>query len=95
MLRDGRSRAVLRGKSFEMKKFDVRWATLIVFTVLLSGWWYWYEYRPQKIKEECARFFVGTSAATRWRHNLEVCQDVGGWQNLMQAHEAQNTASTP
>lgn len=39
-----------------MKKFDVRWATLIVFAVLLSGWWYWYEYRPKSLEEECYRF---------------------------------------
>lgn len=65
MRRGGRSRAVLRGKSSEMKKFDVRWATLIVFTVLLLGWWYWCEYRPQKIKEECAQFTTVATAANR------------------------------
>lgn len=39
-----------------MTKFDVRWAALITFVVLFLGWWYWYQYRPQKIEEECYRF---------------------------------------
>lgn len=48
-----------------MKKYDVRWATLILFTALLSGWWYWYEYRPQKIKEECAQLAINGNVFSR------------------------------
>ncbi len=65
MLRDVRFRAVLRGESFEMKKFDPQWATVIASTLLLLGWWYWCEYRPQKIKEECAQFTTVATAANR------------------------------
>ena len=86
-----------------MKKFDVRWATLITFIALLSGWWYWYEYRPQKIKEECAQFTTVATAA-----NLEdsgnqasgdaflkvadqfqkACIDAGGVANFKNALDA-------
>ena len=86
-----------------MRKFDVRWATLITFIVMLLGWWYWYEYRPQKIKEDCAQFTTIASAA-----NLEdsgnqasgdaflkvadqfqkACVDAGGVANFKDALDA-------
>lgn len=70
-----------------MKKFDVRWAALITFIVLLSGWWYWYEYRPQKIREGCAQMLLrGLSAMHGDVGNLErdgpallkYCEAAGG-----------------
>lgn len=72
---DGRFRAVLRGESLEMKKFDVRWATLIAFIVLLSGWWYWYEYRPNEIKEDCAQYTARVSAAVVGDQDIRVSGD--------------------
>ena len=76
MLRDDRSRAVLRGESFEMKKFDVRWATLITFIVLLSGWWYWYEYRPTQIEEDCAEYTARVSAAVVGNQDVRMSGEV-------------------
>lgn len=93
MLRDVRFRAVLRGEGFKMRKFDVRWATLIVFTALLSGWWYWYEYRPTQIEEDCAQYTARVSAAVVGNqdvrlsgdthlkiieHMQEACENAGG-----------------
>ena len=85
-----------------MKNFDVRWATLITFAVLLSGWWYWYEYRPQKTKEDCAQFMARVSAASAGNpdiketgdaylkiinHMQNVCVDAGGPENFEKALE--------
>ena len=85
-----------------MKKFDVRGATLIVFTVLLSGWWYWYEYRPNKIKEDCAQYMARVSAATAGNPDIketgdaylkiirqmqQACTDAGGPENFEKALE--------
>jgi hypothetical protein len=53
-----------------MRKFDVRWASLIAFIVLLLGWWYWYEYRPNKIREDCAQMVLISLSAFK--------SDVGG-----------------
>lgn len=76
-----------------MKKFDVRWATLIAFIVLLTGWWYWYEYRPIQIEEDCAQYTARVSAAVVGNqdvrlsgdahlkiieHMQEACEDAGG-----------------
>jgi hypothetical protein len=70
-----------------MKRFDLRWATLITFVVLLLGWWYWYEYRPQKIREECAQIVIrGVMSSTGNVADVErsgrviqnICEDAGG-----------------
>lgn len=83
-----------------MKKFDVRWATLIVFTLLLSGWWYWYEYRPQEIKEDCSRYTTSVTVAAVGdpnikgsreafaqvtRQMLQDCINAGGIKNFQNA----------
>lgn len=59
-----------------MKKFDVRWATLIVFTALLSGWWYWYDYRPNEIKEDCAQYTARVSAAVVGNPDVRMSGEV-------------------
>ena len=66
----------MRGESFGMKKFDVRWATLIVFTALLSGWWYWYDYRPNEIKEDCAQYIARVSAAVVGNPDVRMSGEV-------------------
>lgn len=58
-----------------MKKFDVRWATLIVFVLLLLGWWYWYEFRPNQIKEDCAKYTARVSAAVAGDPTIKVSGD--------------------
>ena len=59
-----------------MRKFDVRWATLIVFTALLSGWWYWYEYRPIQIEEDCAQYTARVSAAVVGNQDVRMSGEV-------------------
>ena len=59
-----------------MKKFDFRWATLIVFTVLLSGWWYWYEYHPNQIKKECTLYTARVSAAVVGNQDVRMSGEV-------------------
>lgn len=83
-----------------MKKFDVRLATLIAFILLLSGWWYWYEYRPNEIKEDCAQYTARVSAAMAGspdmrisgdahlkiiQHMQEACENAGGSENFEKA----------
>lgn len=83
-----------------MRKFDVRWATLIVFTLLASGWWYWYEYRPQKINEDCSRYTTSVTVAAVGDPNIkgsrqafeqvtrrmqQECIAVGGVENFQKA----------
>jgi len=83
-----------------MKKFDVRWATLITFIVLLLGRWYWYEYRPSKIREDCAQYMARVSAATAGNPDIketgdaylkiirqmqQACTDAGGPSNFESA----------
>ena len=58
-----------------MKKIDVRWATLITFIALLSGGWYWYEYRPNHIKEDCAKYTARVSAAVVGNPDIKVSGD--------------------
>jgi predicted negative regulator of RcsB-dependent stress response len=58
-----------------MKKLDIRWAILIVFVLLLSGWWYWYEYRPNQIKEACAKYVARVSAAVAEDPSIKVSGD--------------------
>lgn len=58
-----------------MKKFDVRWATLIAFIFLLTGWWYWYEYRPNEIKEDCAQYTAKVSAAVVGNQDIRMSGD--------------------
>ena len=86
-----------------MKKFDVRWATLITFIALLLGWWYWHEYLPQKIKEECAQFTTIASVANLADNENQAsgdaflkvsdqfqkaCVDAGGVANFKNALDA-------
>lgn len=70
-----------------MKKVDVRWAILITTIMLLLGWWYWYERRPQKIREECAQLAISgnvfakgdIAALDRWGGTvLRYCGAAGG-----------------
>jgi hypothetical protein len=70
-----------------MKRLDARWATLITFVVMLLGWWYWYEYRPQKIREECAQLAINGNVFStgdiakldRWGGIvLRYCEAAGG-----------------
>lgn len=76
-----------------MKRFEIRWATLTAVTALLLGIWYWYEYRPQHIKEDCAQYMARVSAATAGSPDIEqtgdaylkilnhmqlACEDAGG-----------------
>lgn len=58
-----------------MKKIDVRWVTLIVFGLLLSGWWYWFEYRPNQIKEDCGKYTAKVSAAVVGNSDIKVSGD--------------------
>lgn len=59
----------------EMRKLDVRWATLITFVILLSGWWYWYEYRPSQIRQDCAKYTARVSAAVANDPSIRVSGD--------------------
>ena len=70
-----------------MKKFDIRWSTLIVFTVMLLGWWYWYEYRPQNIRQECTRYTIEESMYFHDKIDLyqKECVDAGGLDNYKKA----------
>jgi len=86
-----------------MTRFNVRWATLITFIALLLGCWYWYQYRPQKISEECAQFTtVATTANLADNENQssgdaflkvsdqfqKACIDAGGVANFKNALDA-------
>ena len=83
-----------------MRKIDIPWAALITCTVLLLGWWYWYEYRPQTIKEDCAQYMARVSAATAGNPDIketgdaylkiirqmqQACTDAGGPSNFESA----------
>ena len=74
-------------------KFDVRWATLITSIVLLLGWWYWYEYRPQKIREDCARWMthIGLDADSRQQKSCEYAGGLSAWRDALdENHGATN-----
>ena len=73
---------------------------LVTFVMLLSGWWYWYEYRPSRIKEDCAQYMARVSAATAGspdiqetgdaylkiiNHMQQACTDAGGPSNFESA----------
>ena len=68
-----------------MKRFDVRWATLITFIVMLLGWWYWYEYRPQKIREECTKYAIEVVPIDVATYQKQ-CVDIGGVENFKSAY---------
>ena len=86
-----------------MKGFDIRWAALTAVATLLLGSWYWYEYRPQRIKEDCAQYMARVSAATAGSPDIEetgdaylkilnhmqlACEDAGGAANFENSLQA-------
>lgn len=76
-----------------MKKVDVRWATLITFVVMILGWWYWYQYRPQKIREDCARWMthIGYGADSNEQKSCEYAGGLNAWKNALdEGYEANN-----
>jgi hypothetical protein len=76
-----------------MRKIQIRWATLITFIILLSGWWYWYEYRPQKIREDCARWMthIGYGADSNEQKSCEYAGGLNAWKSALdEGYEANN-----
>ena len=55
---------------------------ITVGVALISGWFYWYEYRPEQIRKECAAYLIEI-AQSQGRYDgirtlQNMCEDVGG-----------------
>lgn len=76
-----------------MNKSYFKWAAFATLIILALGWWYWYEYRPEQIKQDCAQYMARVSAATAGSPDIEetgdaylkilnhmqlACEDAGG-----------------
>jgi|GEM_PF-3523577 len=59
------------------------YAYLAVGVALILGWFYWYEYRPEQIRKECAALVLeiypnAYGNYRRIRTIQNVCEDAGG-----------------
>lgn len=73
---------------------------LAVGVALILGWFYWYEYRPEQIRKECAAFVTRVAANAGTGNGLSgyqsLCADAGGIANFRDAFQkgmAQNRPS--
>jgi len=52
---------------------------ILLGTILISGWFYWFQYRPAKIRRECSRISKDKHGSTsargysRYKAGYEVC----------------------
>lgn len=81
-----------------MTKFRPTCGYLVVGVALILGWFYWAEWRPEKIRQECATLLTeiaqksGQYGGIRTLQNM--CEDAGGVSNFLDAAEkgmAQNS----
>ncbi len=86
-----------------MNKSYFKWAALATLIILALGWWYWYEYRPEQIKQDCAQYMARVSAATAGSPDIDetgdaylkilnhmqlACEDAGGAANFENSLQA-------
>lgn len=74
-----------------MTKLKPAYVYLAVAVALIMGWFYWYEYRPEQIRQECAASLI-ESAASQGRYEgirtaQNMCEDAGGVSNFLDAVE--------
>lgn len=72
-----------------MTKLRPAYVYLAVGVALIMGWFYWYEYRPEQIRQECAASLI-ESAASQGRYEgirtvQNMCEDAGGVSNYWDA----------
>lgn len=75
----------------DMSKLKPAYVYLAVGVVLILGWFYWYEYRPEQIRKECAAFMTGIAANAGTGNGLSgyqsLCADAGGIANFRDAFQ--------
>ena len=75
-----------------MTKLRPAYVFLAVGVALIFGWFYWYEYRPSKVSEECAahvtelsRFQSFTTDAGWIEDWTSICTSTGGPRHFHQS----------
>ena len=75
-----------------MTKLKPAYVYLAVGVALILGWFYWYEYRPEQLRERCTEELLKWSdneTTNDWvRDWAGVCADAGGALNFNAAIEA-------
>ena len=65
-----------------MTKLRPAYVYLAVGVALILGWFYWYEYRPEQIRKECAAYIIAIAQSQGWYDEIRtmqnMCEDVGG-----------------
>ena len=48
---------------------------ILLGTILISGWFYWFQYRPAKIRRECSRIAEKESVGyyDEYKASYEIC----------------------
>lgn len=45
-----------------MSKIEFKWALLVTLIVMVAGWFYWFHYRPEQVRNECGAFTARAGA---------------------------------
>jgi hypothetical protein len=74
-----------------MTKLKPAYSCLAVGVALIMGWFYWYEYRPEQIRKECAAIMTEIAAKAGSSKGLStyqnMCADAGGIANFRDAFQ--------